>query len=203
MGKYELILSLCQEKGVKITNVEKELGFAKGSFKKMDSSKPSAEKIYAIARYFNVPMELFFDDAMGKAIGHYLDDEMPKRKIPLYEVAAGDGRINDGFPWYVDGTQDESEYSYCKIVGDSMFPTLQDGDVVRVHHQSETKPNDYTIVKVDGETATCKFVEITADGIWIRAENKSVFKDRFYTIQEVLTLPISIIGVVDSLQRSI
>ena len=82
-----------------------------------------------------------------------------------------------------------------------MYPVIQDGDMVKVHHQTETSPHDISIVKINGDEATCKYVEIVKDGIWLRAENKSVFEDRFYSIQEVLTLPISIIGKVTELKR--
>ena len=78
---------------------------------------------------------------------------------------------------------------------------LRDGDIVQIQPQTETEPHDFTLIKIDGETATIKFVEITAHGVWIRALNKEVFEDRFYSIQEVMTMPITIIGKVVGMQR--
>lgn len=195
MSKYELILALCQEKGVKITNVEKELGFAKGSFKKMDSSKPSAEKIHAIASYFDVPMELFFRDDYESIKEAYLANRQP-----LYDVACGNGRINGD---YTDEYVDESEEgcSWCRVYGDSMSPILLDGDYVKIQHMTQTEPSDLTAVKIDGETVTIKRVEVANNGIWLRAENKAVFEDRFYSVSDVLTLPITIIGKVVEMKR--
>ena len=137
-------------------------------------------------------MEVFFEDP--KNIKHK----------PLYDVAAGQGRINDDFAdEYVEEEEEVEEgYSWCRIVGDSMYPILHDGDKVKVRHQTQTEPTDLTVVKVDGESATVKYVEVTDNGVWLRAENKEVFADRFYTVSEVLTLPITIIGKVVQMQRT-
>ena len=77
-----------------------------------------------------------------------------------------------------------------------------DGDKVKVKHQTETSPFDYTVVKVDGDHCTVKHVEIVDNGVWLRADNKAVYKDKFYTTQEVITLPISIIGKVVEMRRN-
>lgn len=193
MSKYELILTLCKKKGVKITKVEEELGFARGSFKKMDSSKPSAEKIYALAKYFDVPMEYFFEE------------NKPLRLLkPVYEVAAGEGRINSDYTDnYISFDEDSDEYTYCSVHGDSMYPIVQSGDIIKIRLTSEISPSDLTVIKIDGESATVKYVEIVQDGLWIRAENKEVFEDRFYSVKDVMTLPITIVGKAVELQRAL
>ena len=126
-----------------------------------------------------------------------------KVSTPLYNVAAGAGAYNDLYASeYLDGEDDSEEYSWCTVHGDSMSPTLFDGDLVKVKHQTSTTPQDYTVVKVDGEHCTVKHVEIVENGVWLRADNKSVYKDRFYTTHEVITLPISIIGKVVEMRRN-
>lgn len=204
MGKYELILFLCDKKGVKITNVENELGFAKGSFKKMDTSKPSAEKIYALSQYFQVPMEVFLNDEASNRLIYYYDqlkEEYMKHREPVYDVACGNGRVNGEYATEYMNEESEEGYSWCEVHGDSMSPILLDGDYAKVEHMTQTKPTDLTVVKVDGESATIKYVEVVSDGVWLRAENKESFEDRFYSVQEVLSLPITIIGKVVELKR--
>lgn len=83
-----------------------------------------------------------------------------------------------------------------------MYPILQDGDMVLISHEAETTPHDLTAVKIDGDSTTIKHVTIVDNGIWLKAENKEVYEDRFYTIQEVLTLPVTIIGKVIESRRS-
>lgn len=49
MTRYERIKKLCKENGYTITGLEKELGFARGSLCKINTSQPSAEKLLLIA----------------------------------------------------------------------------------------------------------------------------------------------------------
>ena len=226
MISYQKILDLCDQKGVKVTNVEKELGLSKGSLKKVEKSTPNAEKIYTLAKYFGVPMEVFFEGEPLPNIAGYAEDidtavEFCRRyendddfraqadaieaeladAEPVYEVAAGAGRINGNYADTYITEEHGEEFSWVQVYGDSMYPILHDGDLVQVHMQTETCKTDLTVVKVDGETATVKYVEMVENGIWLRAENKDVFEDKFYTVQEILTLPITIVGKVTELRR--
>lgn len=58
MSKYERIKELCKDRGVTITGLEKELGFARGSLSKIDKNKPSYERLEKLANYFGVPIEI-------------------------------------------------------------------------------------------------------------------------------------------------
>lgn len=150
-------------------------------------SEPRGETVKAIADYFEIPVSSLYDphDTFYSFITEMKSIENQLERI---EVSAGNGRINNEY-------ENTSEYSTVKICGDSMYPSLHDGDLVRVHHVTEDiTPSDFAIVKINGEECTCKHIEITSDGIWLRAENKEVFEDKFYTVQEVLTLPVTIIG---------
>lgn len=57
MLTYENIKKLCKQKGVTVTGTEKELGFSRGSLCKIETSKPSMEKVQKLASYFNVNIE--------------------------------------------------------------------------------------------------------------------------------------------------
>lgn len=154
-------------------------------------------------RFVKLNEEYFGSDDEFRKFSDELE-EFEKSHKPIYDVAAGQGRINDG---YADEFVEEEEevedgYSWCRICGDSMYPILRDGDKVKVRHQTQTEPTDLTVVKINGDEATCKYVQITDNGVWLRAENKEVFADRFYTVSEVLSLPITIIGKVVQMQRS-
>lgn len=184
MRKYDRIKQLCKEQGKFITQMEKDLGFSKGSISKIDIHNPSMVRIAKIAAYLDTTPD------------YIMTGEFPKDKDVIYDVAAGNGRINDGYGNEERASDTNPEYSKIRIYGDSMLPVLHDGDIVRVHHVTENiSPSDFAIVKINGEESTCKHIEITDDGIWLKAENKDVFKDRFYSVQDVLMLPVTIIGV--------
>lgn len=57
MLTYETIKMLCKTKGVAVTAVEKELGFARGSLCKVNTNKPSMEKVQKLADYFEVTVD--------------------------------------------------------------------------------------------------------------------------------------------------
>lgn len=57
MPMYDRIKLLCKQKGVTVTGTEKELGFARGSLCKVDTNKPSMERVNKLADYFGVSVE--------------------------------------------------------------------------------------------------------------------------------------------------
>lgn len=158
-------------------------------------TEPRSSAIKGISTALNIPVRYFYDDDY-----HY---NFRKFDAPVYDVAAGEGRTNGEYATEHISKEASEDYSYIRVHGDSMLPNVQDGDLVKVHHQTETTPSDLTVIKVDGETATLKYVEVTDTGIWVRALNKEVFEDRFFSVKEVLTLPVTIIGKAVELTRSL
>lgn len=186
---YVIFEKLCQEHGVKTSTVAKATGINPTTFSEWKKGKytPKDDKRQKIADFFGVSLA-------------YLDGK--EKATPIYDVSAGQGRINGEYATeYIESDTENGEYDWCVICGDSMLPELKDGDKVRVHHQMETTPQDLTVVKIDGESCTVKFVEIADNGVWLRALNKDVYPDTFYTIREVMTLPVKIIGKVTEVRR--
>lgn len=78
---YETIKELSKEKGVSITQVERDLGFGRGSLSKIDKHTPSMQKIQKLADYFDVSVDLFVKDdpklremkAFADEMRHYVD----------------------------------------------------------------------------------------------------------------------------------
>ena len=58
---FEKIRKLCEKRKISIYRLEKDLGFSESSICKWKSSKPSAEKIKAVADYFGVSIEYFLE----------------------------------------------------------------------------------------------------------------------------------------------
>lgn len=85
--------------------------------------------------------------------------------------------------------------------GDSMNPTIIDGDVLIIRQQTTIEDGRVAIVLVDGLDATVKRVHITAGGITLIGDNPSVYTPHFYTNEEIDTLPVKIIGKVVEIRR--
>ena len=205
---YEKVEKLMVEKGVKVADVVKATGISSSVFTDWKKGRytPKADKLYALAQYFDVPMEYFFDendqlDYYYEKIQERISAYLKGIEKPVYRASAGQGAYNDTYT--ADSiSMGEEGYEYAEVVGDSMLPELRDGDVIKIEPTSQTSPKDFTLIKIDGNDCTVKFVEVVDNGIWVRASNKEVFADRFYTIQDVLTLPITIIGKVVAFRRS-
>lgn len=60
---FEVIERLMEEKGVKASDVAKATGIPSSVFTDWKKGRytPKADKLYALAKYFGVPMETFFD----------------------------------------------------------------------------------------------------------------------------------------------
>ena len=58
---YEKVKELCEKKNVSIYRVEKDLGFSASSIVKWKNTVPAADKLKAVADYFNVPIEYFLE----------------------------------------------------------------------------------------------------------------------------------------------
>lgn len=139
--------------------------------------------------------------ALGVTPADLLDDDRPS-SVPLYEAAAGEGRLNDGYPSDEYKIQLEPEEFTVKVVGRSMEPTLQDGDVVVVSAQNVIDyPRQIALVKVNGEESTLKRVEVRDNGIMLMGDNIDAYPPHFYTADQVEQLPVVIEGVLTKLIR--
>lgn len=60
---YTQLVGLCKERGVKPTHLIKELGFSSGNLKKWaDGGSVRSETLVKLSKYFDVPIDYFFDD---------------------------------------------------------------------------------------------------------------------------------------------
>ena len=82
-----------------------------------------------------------------------------------------------------------------------MNPTIVDGDVLIIRKQETVDDGQVGIVLIDGMDATVKRIHITAGGITLIGDNPSVYTPHFYTKDEIITLPVKIIGVVAEIRR--
>ena len=128
-------------------------------------------------------------------------------KIPLL------GRVAAGEPIYADEhiesyeyidsryKDDGNEYFALRIDGQSMEPTIMDGDIVIVRQQSFAENGQIAIVLIDGEDATAKEVRESAEGITLIGHNVAVYTPHFYSHKQIDELPVKIIGVVAEIRR--
>jgi repressor LexA len=128
-------------------------------------------------------------------------------KIPvLGRVVAGDPR---------EAIQEADEFMYIpslnhrraedffalRVFGESMEPSLLDGDIAIVRIQPDIDSGQIAVVLIDNQDATVKRVFISSDGITLVADNPAVFSPRFFSNEDCALLPVRILGRVISIQR--
>jgi repressor LexA len=91
------------------------------------------------------------------------------------------------------------EHFALQIKGESMAPRFVTGDVVIVKKQPDIETGQIGIVLVNGENATVKKINKTDKGIMLIPSNPQ-YEAMFYSIEDILSLPVTIIGRVVELR---
>lgn len=84
--------------------------------------------------------------------------------------------------------------------GDSMYPKIEDGDTILIKPTPQVDSGVIAIVKVNQHDVTCKKVLINENGITLIPLNTN-HEAVMYSMQEVLDLPVTIIGRVMEVRK--
>ena len=98
------------------------------------------------------------------------------------------------------GLAAKGDYFGLLIKGDSMIPTLYDGDTVIVQRVDDAESGDLVIALVNGHDATCKRLQKYAEGIALIPQNP-VYEPMRFTESEIDTTPVKILGKVIEMRR--
>ena len=94
------------------------------------------------------------------------------------------------------------EYFGLKVTGDSMSPRYEDGDVLILRKQDSCESGQDCAVMVGSSDATFKRVRFGPSGVTLHPLNPN-YETYHYTKQEVVDLPVRILGVVVEMRRKI
>lgn len=92
------------------------------------------------------------------------------------------------------------EYFALQLKGDSMYPRYEDADVVIFRKQDTCENGQDCAVMVNGDDATFKRVRISDNGITLQPLNPE-YAPLVYSNEDVMGLPVRIIGVAVELRR--
>ena len=92
-------------------------------------------------------------------------------------------------------------YYFLNVKGDSMYPHIQDKDLVlcETGDYFPTKGNVYVVMI--GDTATLKMAEVQKNGMLLTAYNTAVYSPHYFTAKECVDEPVRIIGRVKEVKR--
>lgn len=91
---------------------------------------------------------------------------------------------------------------FClKVKGNSMEPRLFEDDIIVVKQQPDIESGDVAVVLVNGDEATVKQIKKADNGITLIGYNVAVYPPTFYSNEDIINLPVTIIGKVIELRR--
>lgn len=162
---------------------------------------PRMDKIQMLADYFGILKSDLLENS------HSIDSTIIESHAITINVL---GRVAAGLPLEaieeIIDTEEISEslaktgsFFGLQIHGDSMEPRMYEGDIVIVRQQEDADSGDIVIALVNGEEATCKRLIKYESGIGLISLN-SKYKPMIYSNEEIINLPVKIIGKVVELR---
>ena len=186
------ILMYLEEQGKTKGDLAKHLGVSSTSVSNWiyGYKMPRMDKINAMCNYFHILRAALLDENYIHRV-----NEFPVRQ---YENVSAGNAHNNVIGYYAELLNvllpNSSEYFMVKVKGESMMPTIADGDTVLVRKQSDVENGEIAVVLIDGEDATIKRVYKSEQGITLVADNPSVYPPHFYSNEEIGSLPVIIQG---------
>jgi repressor LexA len=166
------IKRLRREAGYSQEQLARKLNVTQGAVSHWEqgSANPDMSLLKKLAELFNVSTDAFFDEKPLRD----LDGLTPIRRaaVPILGTIACGQRITpdttpEGYADLPDGIRADFALR-CK--GDSMEPTLIDGDLVLIRQQPEVEPGQIAAVSIGDET-TLKHVYRQDNGLLLVADN--------------------------------
>lgn len=190
-----------KELGLTLQQLGDKIGVEASTVRKWENNiiqNIKTDKVSKIASALNVPISYIINDSNS-------DQSNKAIKIPILgTVIAGIpiSAIEEIIGWEEISPEmaSQGEYFALRIKGNSMSPTMDEGDVVIVKKQNDVNSGDIAIVCVNGDEATCKKLIKHKDGISLVSLN-SKYEPMYYSKKDILNKPIHIIGRVVELRR--
>lgn len=200
--------SVREKSGISQAALAKVLNVSQGTIGNWETGKrtPDAEMLKTISKYFRITV----DDLIGndREISN-IRDVIPQdnvHMIPVYAtVSAGFGayaedNIIDHLPMIIDNPYDVADTIGIRVKGDSMYPKIEDGDIIIVRKQESVDSGSVAVLLLDGEEGLVKKVEYGKDWIELHSFNPE-YKTRRFEGADVLRLRV--VGKVLKVVKSI
>lgn len=183
----------------------KKLGLSRSTIAmyETNASEPDFQTLTKIADFFSVSI----DYLIGKETP--LKNNRKGVKIPvLGSIPAGIAleAIEDILD-YEEISEEQArtgEFFALKVKGESMEPTIHDGDIIIFRKQEDADNGKICVVMINGNDATLKEIKKEPNGLWVLPHNpNSNFKPTFYSNNDIEKIPVRILGVAVEIRRSL
>lgn len=156
---------------------------------------PRIDSIEKLANYFGVAKSDIIEEKESPNLGKIISRGDNIYKIPVFEtVSAGFGayasnEVIDYIPVLINNPYDVKSTIAIKVKGDSMYPKIEDGDIIIVRKQTSIDSGDVAVLLLDNEEGLVKKVVYGKDWIELISINPE-YKTRRFENEEVLRLRV-------------
>lgn len=199
-----VLKTLRESIGMNQEELSEKFGISKSTIGMYETNKrePNFELLKEFARFFNVSTDYLLEQIKKDDLSNF--DII---QIPLL------GKIAAGYPTqmfadvidYIDIPADmargNKELFALKTKGKSMEPNFIEGDILIFEKTEDCENGQFCAVAVNGDDATFKKVTKTDTGIMLQPLNPA-FETKFYTNEQIASLPVQIIGVLKQIRRN-
>lgn len=194
------IKELRLSKAIKQVDFAKMLGVSQATVSGWESEKyqPDRDTLIKIASYFDVSVDYLIGNSPIKK------EKKKGVQVPVL------GDVRAGYPMEAveniidyeeidEETARRGEFFALRIKGDSMEPKFSEGDVVIVRKQETADSGDIVVALVNGDSATIKKLKRHQNGITLMPTNPT-YEPMYYSNEEIMELPVTILGKVVELR---
>lgn len=191
-----------KKSGKSQTDLVEDLGFSKSAISEWMNGKkyPRIDAIQKLSDYFGIVKSDLIEQK------HLRNDMQNRKGIPvLGTVPCGEPiEAIEDIIGYVDSFMLEDSSNVFALIakGDSMSPTINDGDIIIVKQQPAIDSGKIGIVKVNGDEATCKKVILSDNGLLLNPINEN-HTPMFFSKQQILNEPVVIVGQVLEVRKKL
>lgn len=200
MDNVDRVKSICKDRKIPISKLEKECGFSNGYVRSLRNGTFPADRLNIIASYLGLSVDYLLTGQ---------ENAQPRRgvKIPVVAyVAAGlpIEAIENVIDWeeITEEMARRGTFFGLKIKGDSMEPFINDGDVVIVRKQPDADKGDIVVALVNGNEGVCKKLTKYSGGITLESINTK-YSPMSFTNQQIGDYPVTIAGKVVEIRRKL
>lgn len=200
-----------KELGLTLEEVGSYVGVGKSTVQKWESgliSNMRRDKIALLAKILQInPAQLIDSDAEipePTNIREIITNNI--YMIPVFEsVSAGlgayaDSEVIDYVPLFVRNPSEVTELMGIRVKGDSMYPKIEDGDIIIVRRQTSVDSGSIAVMLLDGEEGLVKKVVYGTDWIELISINPE-YKTRRFEGEEVTRLQV--VGLVKQVIKTL
>lgn len=199
-----VLKTLRESIGMNQEELSEKFGISKSTIGMYETNKrePNFELLKEFARFFNVSTDYLLEQIKKDDLTNFDIIQIPL----LGKIQAGEPTtmfldVIDYIDIPADMARGNKELFALKTKGKSMEPNFIEGDILIFEKTEDCENGQFCAVAVNGDDATFKKVTKTDAGIMLQPLNPA-FETKFYTNEQIASLPVTIIGVLKQIRRN-